>query len=69
MQPILLCILVPAKSMFKPARQIYMAHMVQLSSFLLRWQLSFVIEVQEGPRYKELNPVQLKAHVIFHFWT
>ena len=55
---------VPAKSMFKPERQIYTAHMVQLSSFPLRWQLSFLIEVQEGPRYEELNPIQLKANVI-----
>ena len=64
MQPIVLCILVPAKSMFKPACQIYTAHTVQLSSFPLRWQLSFLIEVQEGTRYKELNPIQLKAYVI-----
>ena len=44
--------------------QIYTAHTVQLSSFPLGWQLSFLIEVQEGPRYKELNPIQLKANVI-----
>jgi len=64
MQPFFLRIPVPATSMFKPARQIYTAHTVQLSSFPLRWQLSFLIEVQEGPRYEEMNPIQLKANVI-----
>jgi len=41
-------VLVPAKSLFKPARQIYTAHTVQLSSRPLKWQLSFLIEVQEA---------------------